>query len=409
MTSLKSILINSWHPTRYVVTRFFADRCSENAAALTYMSLFALVPLLTVLYTMASALPAFQGLEDQMQGILFEHLIPETGSELRQYLNDFSAQAKTLTGPGIAFLVVTAVLMLRNVETAFNYIWRARSNRSPISSFLLYWAILTLAPITIGVALGLGTYINSFANSLANYDVLGVRAFFLHAAPLALSTVGFTLLYAAVPNCAVPVRHALIGGLLAAIAFNIARSVFTKLVVGSSITFIYGAFAAVPLFLLWIYVSWNIVLMGGVVVHSLSAYQDAEQAGRPRVLKALDVLHLFWTKQKSGKAVSEIELFDDRHDHLKGLDSETWGGLRDELLRRKVITQNERGHYLLCRDLHSLTFWQLKEWVNEEQPLNREQVESNLAWQARAYGLLKQQRNDQRDLLNLTLAELFDQ
>ena len=294
MDNATDILRGLWRRLAYVASRFSADRCSENAAALTYMSLFALVPLLTVLYTMASAIPTFQGMEEQMQEFLFQHLMPDSSSEIESYLNDFSSQAKSLTGPGIVFLVITAVLMLRNIEKAFNLIWRARENRSPVSSFLLYWAVLSLAPVTIGLALGISTYLTSFADALEVYDVIGIKALFLKSAPILLSTAGFSLLYIAVPNCRVPFKHCLIGGVIAALAFHIARAVFTKVVVGSSYTFIYGAFAAVPLFLLWIYLSWNIVLMGGILVHSLSAYQTAEQARRPTVRKALDSLYLWW-------------------------------------------------------------------------------------------------------------------
>lgn len=408
MEWFKKAMLETWRRLRYVFTRFLADRCSESSAALTYMSLFALVPLLTVAYTMASAIPAFQGLEEQLQALLFEHLIPESGSEIQEYLSNFSQQAKTLTGPGIAFLLVTAVLMLRNVEKAFNQIWRARENRSALSSFLLYWAVLTLAPITVGVALGLGTYLSSFADSLGGQlDILGARAFALWALPLLLTTAGFSLVYAAVPNCSVPFRHAIIGGFLAAVAFHVARSVFTSLVVGSSITFIYGAFAAVPLFLLWIYLSWNIVLMGGILVHSLSAYQSAEQASRPRVLKALDVLYLFWQKQKSGSTLREIELLDGRHSVIRGLDSETWGELRDLLLDKKVIAQNDKGHYLLSRDLHTLPFWQIKEWVNEERVLSAQDLSAELDWQEEAHRLLGDQRGNQREILQCDLVELF--
>ena len=157
MEQLTSLLRGAWRRIRYLFSRFSEDRCSENAAALTYMSLFAMVPLLTVLYTMASAIPTFQGLEEQMQAFLFEHLMPDTSSEVESYLSDFSRQAKNLTGPGIIFLVVTAVLMLRNIEKAFNLIWRARENRSPVSSFLLYWAVLSLAPVALGLDLGLST------------------------------------------------------------------------------------------------------------------------------------------------------------------------------------------------------------------------------------------------------------
>lgn len=393
---------------RYLGKRFAEDRCSDNAAALTYMSLFALVPLLTVLYTMASAVPAFQGMEHEIQDLLFRHLLPETSSELESYLSDFSRQAKNLTGFGIAFLIVTAVLMLRNIEKAFNMIWRTRENRSAVSSFLSYWAVLSLAPLTIGAALGIGTYLNSLAVMVEDYDIIGAGNLLLGASPLLLSTLGFTLLYVTVPNCRVPFRHALVGGLVAALAFNTARSLFTDLVVGSSYTFIYGAFAAVPLFLLWIYLSWIIVLMGGVLVHSLSSYQTQAQAGRPTVLKALDVLYLFWIRQKTGDAVRELELLRGRIEVVRGLDSETWRELRDLFIRKNLLTQNHRGHYFLSRDLHGITFWQVKEWVNAELPLQEEDIETHLPWQDRAYDLLKDQRQQQRDALNINLVELFE-
>lgn len=396
-----------WRRARYVGRRFVSDRCSENAAALTYMSLFALVPLLTVLYTMASAIPAFQGMEETMQSLLFEHLMPESSSEIEAYLSDFSQQAKNLTGPGIVFLVITAVLMLRNIEKSFNLIWRSRENRSAVSSFLLYWAVLSLAPVTIGLALGMSTYLSSFAHVVEGYDIIGAKAFLLKSTPLMLSTAGFSLLYIAVPNCRVPFKHSLLGGFVAALAFHVARALFTDLVVGSSYTFIYGAFAAVPLFLLWIYLSWNIVLMGGILVHSLSAYQSQEQAMRPTVLKALDVLYLFWQKQQVGKSVREIELLNDKHAVIRGLDSETWRELRDIFIEKNIITQNDKGHYLLSRDLNGIKFWQLKEWVNDERPLDTQDITANLEWQDSAYSLLRQQRSDQRDLLQASLIELY--
>jgi len=268
MERLKRLFNEVWQRVRYFLTRYSVDRCSENAAALTYMSLFALVPLLTVLYTMASAMPAFQGAEAQMQDFLFRHLVPESSSEIEQYLDTFSEQARNLTGPGIAFVLITAVLMLRNIETSFNVIWRARENRSPVASFLLYWAMLTLTPVTIGLALGMSAYFNAFADTVERFDFIGAQALLAQIAPLLLSTAGFTLIYVAVPNCRVPFRHALAGGVVAALALGIAREVFTALVVRSSISAIYGAFAAVPLFVFWIFLSWNIVLMGGILVHS---------------------------------------------------------------------------------------------------------------------------------------------
>lgn len=405
MVDWKELAEQLRHRVMYLVTRYSSDRCRDSSAALTYMSLFALVPLLTVLYTMASAVPAFQGLEAQIQDLLFENLVPETSAGLEEYLDDFSRQAKNLTGFGIAFLVVTAILMLRNIEQAFNLIWRTRSNRGAVPSFLLYWAVLSLAPITLGLGIGVSTYLASFAHQLEHLDVIGMGALFLRVLPYLLQIMGFTLLYAAVPNCPVPLRHALVGGVLAAVSFNVARSLFTTLVAGSSITFIYGAFAAVPLFLLWIYISWNIVLISAIVVHSISAYQNAEQARRPLLLKALELLEALWHRQSSGRGLSELEIL--RRDF--SLDADSWGILRDRLLARRVIVQDDKGRYLLARDLHEVPLWQLQEWLGEEALLPESDDNRLPGWERHTVELLRENHRKKRDQMNQPLAELFSQ
>ncbi len=404
MDQWRQLLENGFHRLRYLVERYNTDRCRDGAAALTYMSLFALVPLMTVLYTMASAIPAFQGLEAEIQELLFENLVPETSAGLEDYFNDFSRQAKNLTGFGIAFLVITAVLMLRNIEQAFNRIWRTRGNRGAVSSFLLYWAVLSLAPVTIGLGLGVSTYLASFANQLEHWDIIGVGGLLLRTTPYLLQVLGFTLVYAAVPNCRVPLRHALVGGVLAAMSFNIARAMFTKLVAGSSITFIYGAFAAVPLFLLWIYISWIIVLLGGIVVHSLSAYQSDAQARRPLLLKALELLEALWQRQRKGRTLRELELYQNRD---LAVDAESWQQLRDILTRHRVITQDDNGHYLLARDLHGVSLWQLHDWLARDGDLSSPPRSELPAWETRAIDLLTRRREHNRQEMSLSLAELF--
>ena len=392
------------HRLRYLLARYHSDRCRDTAAALTYMSLFALVPLLTVLYTMASAVPAFQGIEANSQDLLFEHLVPETSAGLEDYLEDFSRQAKNLTGFGIAFLLATAVLMLRNIEQAFNLIWRTRSNRGAVSSFLLYWAVLSLAPITIGLGLGVSTYLASFAGQLERFDVIGLGSFLLRLVPYVLQILGFTLLYAAVPNCRVPVRHAFVGGILAGVSFNVARALFTKLVAGSSITFIYGAFAAVPLFLLWIYISWTIVLVAAIVVHSLSAYQSEAQARRPLLLKALELLEALWHRQGEGQGLRELELL---RSPALAIDAESWQQLRDLLLDARLIARDEDGRYRLARDLHDVPLWQLQEWISDEGDLPASIDSSLPAWEQRAIALLSDRQRARRTQLDLSLATLF--
>lgn len=403
------VTINSaeklWRRALYLSGRYQSDRCRDTAAALTYMSLFALVPLVTVLYTMASAVPAFQGLESSIQDLLFENLVPETSAGIEEYVSDFSRQAKNLTGFGIAFLIATAVLMLRNIEQAFNLIWRTRGNRGTVSSFLLYWAILSLAPVTIGLGLGVSTFLASFAGQLERWDIIGIGALLLRLLPYFLQIVGFTLVYAAVPNCRVPVRHALVGGIIAATSFNIARALFTKLVAGSSITFIYGAFAAVPLFLLWIYISWNIVLVSAIVVHSLSAYQSEAQARRPLLLKGLEILETLWRRQAKGLPLKELDLLRGRQLRV---DAESWQELRDCFLKHRVIAKDERGHYLLARDMHSVPLWQLQQWLDTEGELTIKSSSSMPGWERRAIKLLDEQQHGTREHMSITLAELFE-
>jgi len=390
----------------YLLRRYQEDRCSEIAAALVYMSLFALVPLLTVVYAIGSAVPTATDLQAQLQSFLVDNLLPEASQEVANYLSSFSQQAKSLTGVGIAILAATAVLMLRNVERAFNNIWRNRKNRGAVSSFLLYWAVLSLAPLLMGLGIGIQAYLFAAAHAVEGIDVLGVSTALLSALPFGLSVLGITALYMAVPNCAVPFRHALIGGLFVAIAFAVAKSLFTAVIANSSYALVYGAFAAVPIFLLWLYITWTIVLLGAVLVHSQSAYQTAAQARRPMLLKALDVLFLLWRAQKPGSPMGELAILGNRDVIPDGLDSDSWRKIRDALMGAHLITQNMQGHYLLSRDLHHVTFIEIKALINQELPVP-DPARDALAWQIRAGDMLGEQRSAQNDLLNISLAELF--
>ena len=403
---IKNVAANSVKGGQYLLRRYKADRCSEIAAALVYMSLFALVPLLTVIYAIGSAVPTSANLQTQLQEMLVNNLLPEASQEVANYLTSFSQQAKSLTGLGIAILAGTAVLMLRNVERAFNNIWRNRENRGVVSSFLLYWAVLSLAPLLLGLGIGVQAYLYAAANAIAGIDVLGVSSAVLSLLPFVLSVLGLTALYVAVPNCAVPLRHALAGGLFAAVALAIAKTTFTAVIAKSSYALVYGAFAAVPIFLLWLYIIWTIVLLGAILVHSQSAYQTEAQAGRPMLLKALDVLFLLWRGQQQGTPLGELAILANKDVIPGGLDGESWRLIRDRLMSHRLITQTMQGKYLLSKDLHTVSFIDVKQIINEElrvPPIHPYAQD----WQIQATRLLEQQRNQQRSLLDIDLAGLF--
>lgn len=401
----------------YLWERFQEDGCMRSSAALTYMSLFALVPLVTVMFVILASIPALQGTDEELQTLLFDFLFPDGAEDqdaismarlqVSEALTKFSAQAKRLGGPGVAVLIVTAVLMLRNVEATFNKIWRTRTNRSPISSFLLYWAVLSLGPVMIGLALGSSTYLRIVDEFFVEFDVIGIWRRLLEFAPLFLTAMAFSLLYAAVPNCRVNVRHALVAGVLTALVFNLARMLFGGLIGNTSYTAIYGAFAAFPLLLLWIFLSWNIVLGGAVVSHALSAYRHESSARVPRLMKALVALNLLAEAYQRGESLSEFQLLDQANAKGAGLASDTWKEIRDIFIGRRLVQFNARGNYYLARDLGQVHFWQLKEWIGGEVPLEQMQVLEASGWPEQAQQLIREQRQSQRELMQITLAELF--
>ncbi|WP_066965558.1 YihY family inner membrane protein [Microbulbifer sp. Q7] len=346
--------------------RFFASlwsvfnekNCRQNAAALTYMTLFAIVPLVTVSYAMLSLFPDFAGLESKIQQQIFSHFVPESGREVQEYISNFSSQAQRLTGVGIAILLLTAGIMLKNIETTFNAIWDIPKGRTGISSFLLYWAILSLGPILLGAGMATTTYLFS-QKVLAQNDSLGLLPVFLRILPFIFTAVAFTLLFVAVPNCRVPLRYGFAGGVITAIAFEAAKHLFGAIVARSSVQAIYGAFAFVPLFLIWLYTLWMIVLAGCVLVRTLSAYHAAAQGRKYSDLVATLVLMAkFFSNYQKGISVSDQDI------SRAGIRPAQWRRIREILQSHNVIAQTDRTEHVLVRDLDSITLEQLRDWLH---------------------------------------------
>ena len=398
-------LQNAGPRLRYLINRFIEDRLNANAAALTFVSLFAFVPLLTVTLSIASALPAAGDIEAKLSDFLLQFLLPESSTQVVQYLSTFIDQARSLTVFGVGILLVTAVLMLRNIEKALNDIWRNRANRRPLQSFLLYWAVLSLGPAAIGLGLGVRAYLFAATNDWGGIQLFGLGSILVGLLPFVISTIGLTALYAVVPNCQVPFRHALIGGVFAATTFTVARMVFTAVMAESSYALVYGAFAAVPLFLLWIYVTWIIVLAGAVLAHSLSAFQTTEQAQTPPLMKALDILYLFWRAQQQGRGIAELEIIRPNEVLKDGIDADSWRRIRDVLITAQWLKRLDRGHYLLSRDLHEVTLAMLAQMMRAEPDYHLNP--QHLGWQKDASSLLREMRDQETTALNLSLAALF--
>jgi len=337
---------------RFLVQRFLADRGPHSAAALTYTTLFAVVPMMTVTFAMLSAIPAFQGVGEQIQMYIFSNFIPSTGATIQEYLVAFTDQARQLTWFGVGFLTATALMMLLTIEKAFNVIWRVRQPRRGMSSFLLYWAILSLGPLLLGAGFAMSTYITSLSLISGPHALIGVRTI-LKAMPLVLSIAAFTLIYAAVPNTRVPLRHALVGGVFTAVLFEAAKQMFGLYVsYFPSYQLIYGAFAAVPLFLLWVYLSWMIVLFGAELVCGLSSSQQWRRRSVPRLLVMLGLLRVLYESHQAGR---EVRL---RDAHRSGwqLPEDEWDEIFEFFEREQLVCRTGSSGWVLCRDLNHYSF-----------------------------------------------------
>ncbi len=399
---------------QYVVRRFLDDDCSQNASALTLKTLIALVPLMTVGFAMFSAVPAFENFGEVVQSFVFKHFVPSSGSEIQNYLNDFSQSARNLTVLGIAILGIVAYSTLRNIEKSFNKIWRTREHRKGLSTFLLYWAILSLGPILLGAGLVMTTYLKVF---VTDYDVLGVLPYTLRFLPWLLTSLTFTLLFFAVPNCKVPLKHAAIGGFVSGACFEIAKNLFAAFVSNSSYQQIYGTFVTIPLFFIWLQFSWLLVLSGAEIVRALSSYHSRYAQQFPDLVVSTHILHYFWRQQDKGKAVDEEYFLNEKWLFDRSVNREQWERIRNLLLKHRVLTVTEKGDFVLTRDLHRLTLWDLQLMLNAKLSAlynsnklahtSSARQENSLLWHQQLMTILRDQQQSHTQHFDLTLADLF--
>lgn len=251
---------------RLLARRYNDDRLNRVAQSLSYMSLLALVPFTTVAFAILSVFPVFEEWMATIQTFIYKHFVPASGDTVQYYLQQFSQKAGQLTAIGLLFLIITALMLMEAIEYTFNEIWRVQQKRKALYRFLTYWAILTLGPILLVVSLSLTSYVVSLP-LLEKTLGSSARAFFLNSLPFLFEVLAFTLLYLAVPNTQVRWRHALVGSVLTAVLFEMAKWGFAYFVVHfSSYQLVYGAIATLPVFLIWIYVSWMVVLLGAEFV-----------------------------------------------------------------------------------------------------------------------------------------------
>jgi len=269
-----------WRSTALTLgERFREDRLGLTASSLTFTTTMALVPLFTVALAVFTAFPVFGKLQGALQAWLVQSLVPDAiARQVLGYLTQFAGKANRLGAVGLAVLFVTALALVLTIDRTLNSIWRVRRRRSLGQRVLVYWAVMTLGPLLLGASLSISSYLISASRGLVGAMPGGVQLL-LDVIQFVLLAAGLTALYRFVPNTPVRRSHAWAGGLFAAVGIELARSLLA-LYLGKvpSYSAVYGAFATVPILLVWIYIAWVIVLWGAVI----AAYLPSLVAGTRR-------------------------------------------------------------------------------------------------------------------------------
>jgi len=246
--------------------RFREDRLGLTAGSLTFTTLISLVPLLTVMLALFAAFPMFASFQDALQKYFLQSLVPDSiAKPVLGALTQFAGKANRLGTVGLAVLVLTALAMMLTIDRTLNAIWRVRTPRPIAQRVLVYWAAVTLGPLVLGVSLSLTSYAISASRGFVGAMPGGV-SFLLNTIEFLLLAGGMAGLFHYVPNTVVRWRHAIAGGLFVSVGVEVAKKLLGWYL-GQMPTYaiVYGAFATVPIFLVWIYLGWVVVLLGAVI------------------------------------------------------------------------------------------------------------------------------------------------
>jgi len=269
-----------WKTTAHTLReRFREDRLGLTASSLTFTTMLALVPFVTVALAVFTAFPIFGKVQGGLQRWLIDSLVPETiARQVLGYLTQFAAKASGLGAAGLTILLVTALALILTIDRTLNNIWRVRRLRPLSQRVLIYWAALTLGPLVLGASLALSSYVISTSRGLVQALPGGMRLLF-DSIEFFVLAAGMAGLYHYVPNTRVLWRHAWVGGLFVAVGMELAKKTLGFYIsTVPTYSVMYGAFATLPILLVWTYMAWVIVLLGAVV----TAYLPSLLAGVAR-------------------------------------------------------------------------------------------------------------------------------
>ena len=266
-----------WPFLKIMCSRFFDDLCPMRAASLTFTTLLSIVPLVIFTFYIFSFFPILQNAGHQIEQFILHNFVASSANIISQELQNFVSQTHTLSWTTIVSLISIALLMIFNIVDAVNGVWHVKMHRDSIFSFIIYLIILVVAPIVFAILLLISSYLTTLPLLSHFIEIDVVRKPFISVSPFLIEWVVFSLFHWMIPSCRVYFRYALIAGLITTILFEVAKWGFVLYFhYFSTYQLVYGALAIIPIFFIWIYVSWLIIILGALICQLLQAKMRAE-------------------------------------------------------------------------------------------------------------------------------------
>lgn len=395
----------------YVGGRFSQDRCLRMAAGLSYTSLLAIVPLTAIAFSMLAAFPVFSGVREVLQDAVFSNLLPQTADATKDYFNQFIQNTTTLSAVGIVALAATAVLLLGTIEADMNAIFRVARPRALVPRLLVFWALLTLGPLLLGASFSLSTYFFAATQWVGIDTSGGLIAFFGTFLPTIMIILMLVVFFVIIPNRPVSLTAGISGALVAGIGFTILRKIFGWYIV----TFptyqnIYGAMSVVPIFLIWMYLSWLLVLIGAILTASVSEWQSA--GGKPlhghgssgiRLVIAVQVLAILYEASRGGAgAVHRSRIL-----RQTGGGGEAVDGILTQLRGNRYIERTAANRWILARDAETVTLFDLYHVLGLGFTDSR-MLRGDEPWRQRLATCIDAVRDANKDVLGISLKDVLE-
>ena len=337
----------------YLARRLYRDHCAQTAASLTYTSLLATVPFLVVSFSIIREFPVFPEMVSNLQSVILQIFTPDAGEGVTRYIQDIVNKGKRLPVLSFSVLFVTSVMMLYTMDDSLNRIWQVEFRRRTWFSLLVYFLVILSGPVLLGTSMVITTYLIS--RPLFAASAVGVN--WLASVPWLVTFIAFTTVYRWVPNTQVRWKYALSGGLLASVLFELAKWGFALYIRWvPTYNLLYGTLAAIPLTLVWIYISWLVVLIGAETARCLATYRYGVVEAD---LTARQLLGFFQRGRLNGVTTDQIS---------------AWGYLGKNRIRRilqqlinvGLVSQTDVGKYDLTDEAREMSVSQLTTKLSEQ-------------------------------------------